>query len=552
MDQPANLSKAYFLILIRLLIIVLCIFAIFLQSSQNLPAFFALNEAKLLVAMIILNVIYILFARFFAQQVQIFLTIQISIDLLAVSFLIYFSGGILSMFISLYFGVILAAGICLNPNLSILYASLSTISIAGIAVIYFIAAVARVDLPLITGQEIYPFVEHDFSFLRAYLFAQAVSFHLVAIFIRWLSVALSRQYILHAEILENLRDGVIVMDEKLVLSFVNVCAKKMLGKDIHETWNGRLATEFLNHPKHTSILKTVLLQKLCSFQIELETNDVQIPINVTLTSFATKKEVRAYILILRDMSEQKHIEEALKRIHRLETISEVAYTIAHEIRNPLASIRGAVQELRKSDSPQDAKNLLMDIVIRESDRLNRVITDFLQLSKLRPPSLQKINLHHLLQEFIYFLQKRPDMANAQIDLDIEPNITLYCDAEQIKQVFYNLAINALEATTTHLVLKIQARNCVLKDFIHKSHYPFYGLQEIGVMISFCDQGRGIPEQYINKIFTPFFTTKEQGTGMGLAMVKKIIDSHQGLCNVQSTNGQGAVFSLWLPDQDRAN
>lgn len=548
MEQSTPLSKAYILIFMRFLILVLCMFALFLQNADSLPSILGINEAKILMGMFIVNMLYVLIARFLNNHVAGFLLFQISVDLLAVTWLVYVSGGILSIFASLYFGIILSAGICLHSNLSIFYASLSTISIAGVAFIYFIAALTKNALPWVKAPEGIILLDHDIMFLRSYLFAQGVSFHLVALFIRWLSDLLNQQHIMHAEILENLNEGVIVMDERLILDFINVKAKMILGIDINTPCIDCSIKQLLDTSKHTAILKAILLQKPCHFQSEIESHGALLPISITLTTFATSKKIRASLLILRDMSDQKHIEEAMKLVHRLETISEVAYTIAHEIRNPLASIRGAVQELNKEGLSSESRTLLTDIAIRESDRLNRIITDFLQLSKLRQPAFQEIHLSHLMQEFLYFLQKRPDMSNAQITMDVPDNITLQGDPEQLKQVFYNLTINALEAAKGPLQLAIKATLCMLKDFPHNSRYSFYGLQEMGVTISFCDQGHGIAPQNLKKIFTPFFSTKKQGSGMGLAMVNKIVSSHQGICHVTSETGQGTTFSVWLPQK----
>ncbi len=545
MDKNIALSKAYFFILVRFIIIFFCLVALYIQHHPILPQLFSLNESKLLVIMLVVNVGYILVARFFYRHAGIFIVFQIALDLLAESLLIYLNGGIVSIFVSLYFGSILAAGILLAPSVSFVIASLATISIAGIALTYFLAAVTTSELPWLKANA-YPSFEHDFPFLKSYLFAQGLSFHLVALFINWLSGMMNRQRILHAEILENLSDGVLVTDEQQNIFFINQKAKDILQYKTLESPIGKPIVEILDSTRHSIILKMLLSQEPCQLQIEFPIKDALVPISLTLTPFATAKKIRAYILILRDISDQKRMEEAVKRANRLATISEIAATIAHEIRNPLASIRGAIQELRNSYCMGDDRYILMDIALRESDRLNRIISDFLQFSKLRMPNMQQIALSHLLEEFIFFLKKRSDMADAQIHTEIEPDIVIAGDSEQLKQAFYNIAINALEAAIEKLHLTIRVQRCKLSQFPGQSKYHLPTLDEMGVLIQFQDQGKGIASQHKAKIFTPFFTTKEHGTGMGLASISKIVDLHQGLCHLETIANQGTIFSIWLP------
>ncbi len=548
MDKNVALSKAYFLILIRFLLIFCCIVILFIQrAADSLPNLFSFNESKLLIGCLVLNLIYILIAHLFYRRIDIFLLIQIGTDLLLVTMLIYVSGGMLSMYLTLYFGPILAAGILVNSAIGFIYASLATIGISLVTLTYFLAATTSAKLPWVSEQMLYPFLEHDYPFLRAYLFAQGLSFHLVALFIHWLSGVMNSQRILHDEILHNLADGVIVVDTKQIINFINKNAKEMLSLSDKETYEGRQLQDIFSAPQYTKILSILKKLEKIRIEIEIEHKGSVLPILLTITPFSTKKQIHAYIIIFHDITDQKRMEEALKQSQRLQTISEVASTIAHEIRNPLASIRGAIQELRNSFSTTDEKYLLLDIAIKEADRVNHIIGDFLYLSKVRFPNISNIFLNHLIDEFVFFLKKRPDMSQSEVILDIQQNLWVLGDPEQLKQVFYNLAINALEAANTFLQLKIVAKNCPAKIFATRCRVPVQQLDNPGVAIYFIDKGKGINSQYSEKIFQPFFTTKEHGTGMGLALVTKIMDMHQGLYYFHSIPGDDTTFGIWLPN-----
>jgi two-component system sensor histidine kinase PilS (NtrC family) len=213
--------------------------------------------------------------------------------------------------------------------------------------------------------------------------------------------------------------------------------------------------------------------------------------------------------------------------------------MAHAIRNPLGALAGAMQMLRAETRANDTSRRLMDIAIREATRLDNIITEFLQYA--RPPALhlREHDLNKVLADTLDLIQheartrKHVTMSTAMAN---EPLVALV-DPDQLKQVFWNLATNAFDAMPSGGQLSIRT-----------------GLKQVDVMgrcadvmeITFQDTGSGIPKEHFDKIFLPFFTTKKEGSGLGLAQVHRIVDLHGGWIKVDSQVGQGAMFVVCLP------
>jgi two-component system sensor histidine kinase PilS (NtrC family) len=530
-------------------LIICCIIASSIQEGGWDFTSFTLHKptGHLLQAIFVLNIVYLFATPLLAKHLFSLTVFQLVVDIIVETALIYLTGGIFSIFNSLYFVSIVVFAILLSPNSSLLCASVATISIAVIAFLYFLAAIENITLPLLPEKDSYMYIiAHDLPFCKAYLFAQAVAFYLVAFLSSRLAITLSHERILQEEILQNLVDGVMVVTTSQNLIFLNNKAKDLLhlqGSNVL----GKSVTQVLDVEKHKDILKALKMRSSLSLETELVSQQGVIPVQLTVSPIAADYRIRALILILRDISDQKRMEEALQRAKRLTAVSETAATIAHEIRNPLASIRGAIQELRDIVPPDDPRYVLLNISMRESDRVNRIISEFLEFARLRPSVFIRCDIKQLINEFIILCKKRPEMERGELTSDIEKDLLLKADAEHLKQVFYNIAINAIEASEIPSI-HIRARYRNLVDFFCAS--PALLLThpcQRGVEISFHDKGKGISAPNLLKLFTPFFTTKTQGTGMGLAFVHKIVEFHHGLLHVDSKLGEGSTFYLWLPE-----
>lgn len=229
------------------------------------------------------------------------------------------------------------------------------------------------------------------------------------------------------------------------------------------------------------------------------------------------------------------IEEQLRRSEKLSTLGEMAAVLAHEIRNPLGSIRGTAEILRDDYRPGDPKHEFIEIQIKETERLNHVVEDFLRMARQQPVDLRDCSIREELETIVTLVTK--DAADRGIALRLEPYeepAIIRGDGEKLRQAFLNIIINALQATTTGGSVSI------VLDKI-----------ESGFEIRFRDNGSGIAPDNLQRIFEPFYTTKTDGTGLGLAVTRKIIESHGGTLNIESDTGRGTTVSVRLPLQEQS-
>ena len=229
------------------------------------------------------------------------------------------------------------------------------------------------------------------------------------------------------------------------------------------------------------------------------------------------------------------IEANLRRAEKLSTLGEMAAVLAHEIRNPLGSIRGTAEILRDDYRPGDPKYEFIEIQIRETERLNRVVEDFLRMARPIPPEMALCRIQDELETVIMLVVD--DARKRQVSLHLEPaasEVIVKGDGEKLRQAFLNLAINALQATARGGSLTILTAVCRVADGSNVCE------------IRFCDNGCGINTASQAKIFEPFYTTKPDGTGLGLAISRKIIEAHGGTLQIESTAGDGTTVIIRLP------
>ena len=213
--------------------------------------------------------------------------------------------------------------------------------------------------------------------------------------------------------------------------------------------------------------------------------------------------------------------------------------MAHEIRNPLASISGSI-EILKDELVSSAQNQqLMGIVLREVNHLNTLIADFLLFARPFSPGKEEIHLNRLIEEILQMFTRGPDFnRRIRLETQFEDDLHIQGDPHQIRQVFWNLLINAAQAMPEGGALRVELRK--------NSSPPASSGDRIFGEISVIDSGTGIGEDEREKIFDPFYTTKERGTGLGLSIVHSIVEGYGGKVTVQSEPGQGTTFSVFLP------
>lgn len=224
------------------------------------------------------------------------------------------------------------------------------------------------------------------------------------------------------------------------------------------------------------------------------------------------------------------IEEQLRRSEKLSTLGEMAAVLAHEIRNPLGSIRGTAEILRDDYRPGDPKHEFIDIQIKETERLNHVVEDFLRMARQQPMELSDCSIREELETIVTLVDREAQDRGILLRLDPDTEQTVVKgDGEKLRQAFLNIVINALQATPSGGTVTIDCRR-----------------SGSGYEIRFVDSGSGIQSDALTKIFEPFYTTKPDGTGLGLAVTRKIIEGHGGTLTVESEAGRGTSVLVGLP------
>ncbi len=244
---------------------------------------------------------------------------------------------------------------------------------------------------------------------------------------------------------------------------------------------------------------------------------------------------KGQILFFQDITEMREIEEEMKRVEGLALIGELAAGIAHEIRNPMASISGSIQMLKEDMDREDVNSKLMDIILREINRLNHLINDFLLFARPKSANFREFKLNHLIVESLELFKNSGNWnKKMEVETHFRDDLDLVSDPEQIKQVLWNIFLNAVDAMPDDGILRISTGT----------------VQNHGnrmVKISVRDTGKGFSEKALSHIFTPFFTTKEGGSGLGLAIVKRIVEGLKGIVQGENHPEGGAEITVLLAD-----
>jgi two-component system sensor histidine kinase PilS (NtrC family) len=250
----------------------------------------------------------------------------------------------------------------------------------------------------------------------------------------------------------------------------------------------------------------------------------------------TTGEITGFVLPFQDLTEVLELEREVRRHDRLAALGRVAAAIAHEIRNPLASMRGAVQVLGSDIALSEEQQLMMNIVLRESDRLDRIITDFLMYARPRRPEMEPVDLNDLMEETMTLLRFSPEInseSHRLVAIPAAEAALVEADAGQLRQVFWNLSRNAVTAMPDGGTLTISIARSGGEG------------QPEQIEITFSDTGIGMTEEQVERVFEPFSSFSSGGTGLGMSIVYQIINEHQGRISIRSAPGQGTAITVRL-------
>ena len=351
--------------------------------------------------------------------------------------------------------------------------------------------------------------------------------------------SLEKVYQFHKGIVQNISSGILTIDFNERITFINTAALRVLGYDYTEIEGHSIREMFADSDQSDDILHELLDNKKMfeSREVNLltRTNKV-IPIGFTTTILnARDNKYTGIIISFRDLSAIIEFRNQMERIDRLTTLGEVAAGIAHEIRNPLAGIKTSAQVLEESFSLNDPRSQLVQRIVKEIDRSNDLLKKFFKFAKPGKPKQEFTHLQPIIDGVYVLLTPKMSKKRIKFIREFSENLPeIYIDEYQLEQVIMNLLLNAMDAIKTDGQILVRTG---LSDEDDNS--------DRNVILEICDTGCGIEEENLEKIFNPFYTTKQDGVGLGLSISSRLIEENGGLIKVESTAGKGAKFILQL-------
>jgi len=346
------------------------------------------------------------------------------------------------------------------------------------------------------------------------------------------------------DVLRNLRTGVMTVDASGKLLYSNPAAEALLGFSADE-WRdkpimpelARLAPEFW-----AAIIATARRGvRLMRVEASVRRGDRVFPIGLTTTTIeGPKGDLPRVTAIFADISDSKRLQELHLRAERLEAVAELSSSLAHEIKNPLASIRSSVEQLSRSSRANADEKFLANLIVRESDRLSRLLSEFLDFSRVRVTEYRVLDLVEVAGAAARMIEEREDFPEgAEITLEGSPT-PMEGDEDLVHRVVSNLVLNALQAAGTGARIEVRIGPASPGDL------PSGAGIENPVRLQISDNGPGIPDAVRERLFEPFVTGRVGGTGLGLAIVQRAVEAHRGLVLVDSITGSGTTFTIFFP------
>jgi len=459
--------------------------------------------------------------------------------------IIYITGNVNSAYSGLFILTIISAALVSN-NLAGTLVTASLVSVCYAYVVWFGLGIAGVPGSASRALEKI-FSSQDAGFYN--IFLHILTFFLVAFVSGYLverlrardeeladtSQALRRAKLETDDILRHLNSGLFTIDREGKIIFFNRAAEEILGYAEAET-RGRNLREIFEErmPQLVENLLEVLESKKRSHRQEIEIvnkHGRRVPIGISTSLLRSgEDDIRGVIAIFQDLTETKVLEEKIRQADKLAAVGQLSAAIAHEIRNPLAAISGSVEVLKCELNVRDENARLMELIDRESTRLNNILSDFLQYARSRRSSFTRVELCHLAGDIIEVIRHHPSYRdNIHIELStVESYAYVFGDEDQIRQILINLVVNACDA---------------IGDRDGRVTITIGGEPSGEVVMKVADSGPGIPENIRANLFDPFFSTKRDGTGLGLAIVERLASNLGINLSFHSEPECGTVFYL---------
>jgi two-component system sensor histidine kinase PilS (NtrC family) len=555
-ESKELLSKIKWLMLLRLVFATFLLVATVVVQARAYPTFF---NTSLLSLYILTGVIYFLTLCYALLLKRIrrhilFAYVQIVLDVLFVTALIYVTGGIESIFSFMYILTIINAAIILYRRGGLLIASASSICYGSLLDLQYFNFI-HPFYTRATGLMTYSIGYYFYTLLM-----NIAAFYVVALLSSYLAEELRRssvklkakQYdldqleLLHRNIIQSISTGLITLNDRLKITYVNPAAEVICGSG-SDALEGRYIGDIF--PQIVPYLSLSVTgngnldgtHKQKGIDVDFERQDGA-KLHLGFSQSILKEpggDEMGLVLIFQDLTEFRHMQEQVRRMDRLAVAGELAAGIAHEIKNPLASLSGSIQMLRDEVEFGPMQQRLMDITMREAERLNALVNEFLLFSRPEKAVDRSVEVNEVIKDTLEMLKNSPELSRPiRIEKKLSNNVWVHIDAQRLQQVIWNLVLNALQEMTNSGRLTIATAV--------RTNRSGGEAQRKLAEISIADTGPGILPENQGKVFDPFFTTKDQGTGLGLTIVHRIVEDYGGEIFLESDGRSGTTFKLHFP------
>jgi len=544
--EARNKSRLRLLIIARLIIITLFLgVAIFIDVNDD-KIFVSPTIFKLFYSLIALtylfSVVYVLLLKII-EDLRINIYIQLAVDVLLITMLVYITGSLHSNYSLLYTLVIIYSVIFLGRSGGLVIASAAGIFYGLLVDFEFYRlirplVITEYDYLLTAGEVFIRILVHLVSF---YILAFLASFVVeqekkTRVLLQEKESEFNQLDVLFRSIVESIDAGVMTIDLQDRIKTFNRAAEEITGFLRTAVENQPLAAIF---PEFAPLFVSETGHESSKSRIEISIkakNGKKIHAGCSISPLKDKQEKQiGSILIFQDLTEIKRMEENLEKSKRLALIGEMAAGLAHEMRNPLASITGSIELLRQGMKLEATDERLMQIILRGRNQLDSFVRDFLMLARPIPVTRGLVDLNEIIEEILESIKLSPDWNDGiKIDRFLTKNVHAYANKEQLRQVIHNLVINSIQAMKEGGTLSISTK--LIKNRTD---------QEIAE-IKVTDTGCGIEEKDLKNILEPFFTNKDKGTGLGLTIVSRLVDGYNGRMTIESSVDKGTTCTVWMP------
>lgn len=543
-ERNPNLGRRLWWLILGRLAVSLLLLAVSFWTSTSAHEEVWSKAIPVLLFVTGLTVVYSLAHRFERTRV-IQVRLQIVVDIFIVTWLVWNSYVIHSPYTAIYIVIIAIASLFLSPK------EVVTTSV-GCAAAFTACALAalngwgnvppsEIGDPASFSRAIQSVGLFDVAFFVVGLLSARLAEHQSGSDVRLIAAtqSLANLRALHERIVESIRSGVVTTDLQGRIYTFNAAAEEITGYKELEVRGQDASIIFgdLKDQTKASLSASSFGATGPRFESDcLTAQGLRLRLGFSISPlFSETGETTGTVIAFQDLTPIRALEETSRRQDQLAAIGRMAASIAHEIRNPLAAMRGSIQMLRHETESDSSQAELMEIILRESDRLNRIITDFLNYARPRSVSHAQVEIGELLRRTFTLLRFSPEISeNQSIKGEFpEGSFLADADAEQLQQVFWNLARNALQAMPDGGTLSAELKRN----------------SNDRLRITFSDTGRGMSPAQVERLFEPFSSTTG-GTGLGLSIVYQIIRDHGGTINISSREGRGTTITLELPPAGR--